>query len=266
MALHNDNITHRPFTLLSPPNWQCGSCGSRPLSFASKDFLFRDTADTRNARGEEWFEPEMIVERFAGFAQCPNGNCGEHVRITGHTSNVLESDRSSYGESLITYLHIDQITPAPPIIDVPATCPGEVTTAIRRAFDLYWTDSAAAANAIRQVVEALMNHYGVRKFGNDKKTRARVRVPLHNRIDHGFRRKEPGPADSLLAIKWIGNAGSHENAKSLERVDVVDAFILLDHALEELFVKKARAKYVTKLTTAVNRAKGPRHRSRRRKS
>jgi hypothetical protein len=266
MALHKENITQEPFTFLSPPNWQCGTCGSRPLSFAPKDFLFRDTAGTSNARGEEWFEPEMIVERFVGFARCPNANCGEHVRITGLTSNVLEPDRGSYGESLVTYLHVDQITPAPPIIDIPEKCPDAVTAAITRAFDLYWTDAAAAANAIRQAIEALMNRYGVRKFGKDKKTGARVRIPLHNRIDHGFRKKDPGPADSLLAIKWIGNAGSHEDARPLDRVDVVDAFDLLDHALEELFVKKARAKHVTRITTAVNRAKGPRRRLRKRSS
>jgi len=58
----------------------------------------------------------------------------------------------------------------------------------------------------------------------------------------------------MLAIKWLGNAGSHaEGAVTLD--DVMDAYDLIDHVLQELYTQKARkAKALAKL---INKKKGP---------
>lgn len=258
MALNRNHVA-KWFTLANPPSWRCANCGAVPLQFAAENFLFRDTAATRNGRGELWFEPEHVVERFAGFASCPNRSCGEEVLVSGYTRTELEPDdpiQGPYGEVMVTYLWPSQVIPSPPMIDVPEKCPSKVAAPIQRSFDLYWTDAAATANAIRVAVEELMNHFRIPKFGRDRKGK-KVRLSLHARIDVAFRARHADVADHLLAIKWIGNAGSHE-AEQLSAIAVEDAFVLLDHSLHELFESRAHAKHVSRIATTVNKARRPR--------
>lgn len=258
MALHENHLAGW-IALHAPPHWRCARCGGGPLRFNPKEFAFRDTAETKAGRGELWFEAEMIVERFAGFIQCPNPACADWVLVSGTTRNFLEPDPEpgQYGEVLVRELWPTQVLPAPAIIDIPQQCPEDVAAAIRRAFDLYWTDSSAAANAIRVAIEALMSHFRVPKYGKGAKGKGRVAISLHKRIDEAFRKLRPDAADFLLAIKWIGNAGSHD-AGELSKGALTDAFVLLDHALQELFVHPAHAKRVHRIAKAVNRAKKPR--------
>jgi len=60
-------------------------------------------------------------------------------------------------------------------------------------------------------------------------------------------------SESLLAVKWLGNVGSHSD--ELSREDIFDAFDILDVILDDLFVRnRARVK---NLVTAINKNKGP---------
>ena len=56
-------------------------------------------------------------------------------------------------------------------------------------------------------------------------------VSLHNRIEN-FRSAKPQYADAaglLLAVKWIGNVGSHDDR--LQISDVLDGIEILDYTL-----------------------------------
>lgn len=194
----------------------------------------------------------MIVERFAGFAQCPNDACREAVVLAGSTMNDLIPDEVGYSQVLVPSLMPSFVVPAPYIIPLSDEYPTPVSESIRRAFDLYWVDSAATANAIRIAVEAVMRHYRIKKRGSDGKPLA-----LHNRIDHHFRPKFPAAADYLLAIKWIGNAGSHDGPPPTND-GVLDAFDLLDHALHLLFVQAPHSRRVDAITKQVIKTKKPR--------
>lgn len=76
-------------------------------------------------------------------------------------------------------------------------------------------------------------------------------MTLHARIEE-YRKKDPGLGDSLLAVKWLGNAGSHA---TLTRNDVFDALDMVEHVLDEVFTQ--RAKTVAKLAKKINKARGP---------
>jgi hypothetical protein len=56
----------------------------------------------------------------------------------------------------------------------------------------------------------------------------------------------------LLAVKWIGNTGSH--ATEISRVAVMDAYDMLEHCLDLLYGEK---KDLMTLAKAINRKKGP---------
>jgi hypothetical protein len=77
---------------------------------------------------------------------------------------------------------------------------------------------------------------------------------LHDRI-LSFKNKhsQSDAADFLLAIKWLGNAGSHVGR--ITKDDVLDGFDMLEVALDKIFVHAART--LSKKVTAVNRRKGP---------
>jgi hypothetical protein len=256
MTIYQDHLA-KWFTLSSPPNWRCARCGGGPLRFSAKEFQFRDNAATIQSAREIWFEPDMAVQRFAGFAQCPNSSCADCVLVSGYTRNDLEPDMDpgQYGEVLVCYMWPTQVVPSPPLFDIPAGCPEGIADAIRRAFDLYWTDASAASNAIRVAIEDLMTHFKVPRTSTSKGKR--MPIALHHRIDHHFRTAHPDEADTLLAIKWIGNAGSHQPGP-LDRSAVEDALDLLDHVLHDLFVSKAQAKRIKRIAKAVNTRKAPR--------
>ncbi len=60
--------------------------------------------------------------------------------------------------------------------------------------------------------------------------------------------------DMLLAIKWLGNAGSHGHGK-ITIDDVMDSYELTEHILAEIFepkIKKLKA-----IAKKINRKKGP---------
>ena len=78
-----------------------------------------------------------------------------------------------------------------------------------------------------------------------------MRLDLHSRIVE-FSKTNTDVGDTLLAVKWIGNDGSHDSALELE--DVLLGAEILDAAITALYDKSAddlKAK-----VRAINRRKG----------
>lgn len=96
-----------------------------------------------------------------------------------------------------------------------------------------------------------MTELGVKRFV--VKNGKRQFLNLHSRIGL-LPAKHSDLRDLLFAIKWLGNAGSHaDSVVTLD--DVMDAYELVDHVLQELYAQRAKkAKALAKL---VNKKKGP---------
>ena len=58
----------------------------------------------------------------------------------------------------------------------------------------------------------------------------------------------------LLAVKWIGNVGSHNNLDSILEEDLFAAFDIMEHLIDRLFVK--REDLLEKLAEDINIRKG----------
>jgi hypothetical protein len=151
----------------------------------------------------------------------------------------------------VEFFYPEYVSPSPPLIQIPDDCPVEVVAELKRAFIASWGDFPATVNRIRAAVERLLDFLKEPKTTMNKKGH-RERLSLHERIiSLGTRDKDL--SDSLLAVKWLGNVGSHTD--SVSRDDVFDAFDILELVLDELFVKHRER--VKKLVTAINRKKGP---------
>jgi hypothetical protein len=122
----------------------------------------------------------------------------------------------------------------PDIFDIPAKCPKEVSEELRAGFSLFFSDRGATANRVRIALERLMDH---------------LKIPpgkLHDRLDI-FSKQNP-IGENLMAVKWLGNTGSHEGKVS--RDDLLDGFQILEHALAEIIEMRSAnaAELARKLT------------------
>lgn len=97
-----------------------------------------------------------------------------------------------------------------------------------------------------------MNHFNIKRRVVTKKRKLRL-LNLHERVVL-FSLRNKDIANHLLAVKWIGNTGSHVG--DVTRDDVFDDFQIINYVLDELFLK--RSEVVSKLTKQINKAKKPR--------
>ncbi|MEV6024334.1 DUF4145 domain-containing protein [Streptomyces sp. NPDC052036] len=211
---------HGPFNewprLLCP---QCGEITLEPRiekfeSFASLEL--RETAASVDPDVEE-SDPFGF---FYGELKCPRLPCGNRHIVVGEwdldwgPASVKGSEDDPY---LVGY-SVKHILPELPLIELPEGTPEDLQATIASASRVLLSDSNAAANRIRSAIECLLTHKRVKKFGINKKGK-RVRLSAHDRIELFKQVNEPAGVQ-LMAMKWIGNAGSHESE-----------FIPLDHAL-----------------------------------
>jgi hypothetical protein len=123
----------------------------------------------------------------------------------------------------------------PEMFDLPAKCPDEVRGELQAAFQIFWPQPAACAGRLRVALECLMNYLGVPKRKKTKKGTFSD-LTLHVRIDT-FAASEPLIGAQLMALKWLGNAGSH--ARDVTKDDLLDAFQIMEHALGELIDRRS---------------------------
>jgi hypothetical protein len=142
------------------------------------------------------------------------------------------------------------IEPAPQIFAIPRRYPKEAKKELQAAFSLFWPDPGAALNRLRTSMELYLDAEGVQRKAR-KKDGSYRQLPLHERIQR-FAAKYPEIDETMLAVKWLGNLGSHES--SVSRQEALEAFELLDYILEEVVVgRRSRLKRMAK---AINKAKG----------
>lgn len=229
----NKNDWIKNFTETSNFNWPCPNCNSKALKFLKDKFVSEETQDSLKFRSEnEHWEVEWIEYNISGQLKCIN--CKEIIFFLGK-GNPQESDfydqhSNSYLRDYEIYFRPTYINPLINLFDIPYKCPDNLKAEIVDSFKLFWCDLESCANKIRSSLEVLMNEFKVKKYTN--KNGKRNLIPLHIRIEN-FPKKEI--VTILMAIKWIGNIGSHKSNK-LKVIDIVETYYLLEHALNVLYL------------------------------
>jgi hypothetical protein len=242
----------QPLTKRASPAWPCPACGRGTLALVPNTLVENETAESRQSY-QVLGEPESITSTFAAWLKCNYGECGEDAVVVGKgTLNRFEK-WSEEGESEEQYekmFHPLFCLPMPDMFELPEKCPDEVKSELRAGFQLFWSDQSAAANHVRIALERLMDHLRIPKRRRNKKGKF-FWLTLHDRINEEFRKTKPEVADQLLALKWLGNTGSHEG-KAM-RDDVLVAFEILEDSLFELVEQRSRR------ITALSRTLTKRH-------
>jgi hypothetical protein len=185
---------------------------------------------------------------------CTNPKCQEVVVSTGKGGvNVV-------GQTITPEGHIDTqyddifkpvfFHPPLHIFRIPEDTPKNIKQAIISSFSLAFNNHSAAANQIRIALECLLTHLKVKRFETIRGKRKRLN--LHKRIEL-LPAKYKKIKEVCLAIKWLGNAGSHCDDK-MSFDDVFDGYDMLSFVLEELYDNKHE--HVKKLAKRINEKKG----------
>ena len=229
----NRSLWTRAVTQRRAPAWPCPACRKGTLTLVPKSLVHKETVESSRAHGREAWDPDWITYTFTAWVRCGHSTCGQEFVVSGDGGIEPEYDADE-GMTWEPYFAPRFCWPTLDIFDVPAKCPAEVKAQLRAGFTLFWSDPAATASRVRIALERLMDHVGVPKRRRDK-TGKFFDLSLHNRIEI-FQKGEPAIGSQLMALKWLGNTGSHEG--QVTREDVLDAFEILENALAELIDRR----------------------------
>jgi hypothetical protein len=237
------------------PSWPCPSCGTGLLLKNSGNFLEQETGPSLLAKDHDAWEPDWIKKRFTGLLKCNNPKCGDLCAISGRIKVQFDLgyDEQGHPDESFTDVYVPQsLTPSPRIFESPEDCPIDVSKTLDEAFCLFWLDYESSANKFRVATEKLLSYQKIPSFSPPQKGKTRRALSLHSRIEL-FRKKNPDAGECLMAVKWLGNHGSH-SGNALTPDDVLSASDLIEHALRLLYEKSNSPLQVAK---KINKKKGP---------
>lgn len=219
------------------PPWPCSHCGRNSLGIVPGSLQVSETRESQEVANHPDWELSFKTEQFVCLLGCQS--CSEVYSVAGVTSHHEGDWGPSEFEDFLT-LEPRYIDPAPQIFEIPQGYPKAAKKELQAAFSLFWSDPGAALNRLRTSMELYLDSKGI-----ERKARLHERIQL-------FAAKHPEIDEPMLAVKWLGNIGSHES--SVSRKEALQAFELLDYILEEVVVgRRSRLKGMAK---AINNAKG----------
>ena len=204
-------ILKLPFALDSAPDWTCPTCQVAPLRIRKESFVKDERRRSRNHSHDDW-EPDWIEYVYSCMLVCSNDKCKEVVASCGTGSiewGIYEGEDGIPEQVYEDYFRPKYFEPHLRLMPFPKGCPESVSKPLEESFALFFAAPSAAANSVRIAIEALLTELKIRRFNlvNGK----RRFVSLHQRISL-LPKKYAHLKDLILAIKWLGNAGSHEGA------------------------------------------------------
>jgi Domain of unknown function (DUF4145) len=217
------------FTRFHAPRWLCSKCSQGHFVLIPESFYFRPTAEgyervslDQDERGND------LPLRFSATMQCDNSACQETSSAAG---SGQEKETTEYGTREFyhvfspTYVH-----PSPDIFPIPIGAPPKVAKLLKSAFSLSWSDYEACLNRLRVCIELILDERKIKR--SSLKAGKRKPLNLHQRIEL-TETKIPKTKPFLMAMKYLGNAGSH--AVGLKKDVVFDAFDLMLMLTTELY-------------------------------
>ncbi|KGX07035.1 hypothetical protein Y036_2896 [Burkholderia pseudomallei] len=243
-----------PFTRDHVPTWLCPVCRSGHLRLLRDSLAERESSASQKDHKHPDWEPDWIRGVFSCLFECNNEHCKDFVSCAG-TSRVVATEvlDEEYGwaQQQEAHFYPKYFSPSLVLMDIPKGCPETVRKHLQESFALAYADAGAALNCVRAGIEAVLTDLGIARFkiqGNKRRI-----ISLHQRIGNLPSRYDD-QKQMLLAVKWLGNAGSHSGAEPDES-DLRSAYDLLENVLTEIYDKKTeKLKAVAK---KVNKKKGP---------
>jgi hypothetical protein len=168
---------------------------------------------------------ETEVHTFALALECTNPECRMVTMVVGRLDAYPD-----YSGLLREY----DTTPSPrffyppvDILPVPSYVPRDIREELKRSYALYFADPASAANPLRSAIECFMDATGTIKERDGRQLSLHKRLVEFNKINADI-------AELLVAVKWLGNDGSHYG-HGLTQDDLKKAYEVFLHAMGKWF-------------------------------
>lgn len=184
--------------------------------------------------------PYGIENYFSGFLECNNSNCGDIVSVSG----ILQTD-IQHGYQLPDgewrEVRLNNYIPKFFIPNLRMfnlnddNIPKTIKNQIDSSFSLYFIDETACANKIRTSIELILDDLKAPKKKKDKFNKLVPLKTLNARIEN-YKKNKPQLCILLLALKIVGNEGSH--ATKIKNEDLLDAYEILEEVIDKLYIKK----------------------------
>lgn len=225
--------------------WSCPHCKIGRLIAKEENFFCQETLILHSER-----KPSL---QYSGFFIC---NCCDNKTFSTGTgkNNYYCGGDDETGD--FTEMYVNEYTPqffSPSIMlfNPPASTPQSVRDSLKRAFSICWCDIPASCNVLRVTVEILLkerwpevpiviNGQNLNKKLNELKKIEASQPKLLEILDY------------FLAIKWLGNNGSHD--AELEERDLAVAFKIMDKALILIYSRDDNS--VSEWVRMINAAEG----------
>ena len=182
---------------------------------------------------ESFAEITAVRFQFSAFFRC--SHCGDPV-------NVLGKAKSHEKNREFPLLRFVYFSPALNLFELKKVYPEKVKSEMEKSFAAFFSDPTAAGSRVRTSIEFLLDEQGVQKFrlGKDgavqiNKDGGQIKLPLGDRLKL-FSESDPELGTILGAVKALGNEATH--GADLQNEDLLDAYDLVEHVLEDLYVKR----------------------------
>jgi hypothetical protein len=248
------NFISDEFYIEHLPQWFCPSCSIGILELDKKSLNVQTTAKSLALKEHPEYDHEWEQYSIAAQLNCNNKKCSETVMALGGGRVELDQYYLDSGEAHSQYDTMftpSYFQPSLNIFNVPKYVPDNLVTMLKKSFGLFFCDSDSCGNRIRACIEFLLDELKIPRVHKNKQEKE-VRSTLHYRIENLPENHEKIKG-LLLAIKWLGNVGSHGN-DGLTKKDVIDAYKILQLTFDILY--KPSDDLIFDLANKINEAKG----------
>jgi len=217
----------------------CPFCWKQSLRLDKESWKEHDTSKYHEI--DEFIDPEDCIEYiYTTFYTCENSVCKQKIISSGvgkvevyYSKNEYDGYEKEYYDQYKPKIFI----PTLHFFQIPEQTPIGIKELIIASFTLVLQSPSAAVNSLRSCVELLLDLHQVPKPG---------RINLHNRINDQIQSDSKlfEYKEYLLAMKWLGNTGSHSVVT--DNSDIFDVFEIMKFVICGLYemikdpIEKAR--------------------------
>jgi len=212
-------------------NFQCPHCKKGYLKLGE----YKEVQTVKSKKEDEEIRkaemgPSSNIQYYYFWANLKCNKCPEIVLCGGESWDSIYFEGNEDEPSQLERLSPKIFMPLLEIIKVPQDTPDKLKEEINKSFELFWINQSSCANSIRKVLELFMDEEKIPREGINRYGKV-YHLDLHKRLEQ-YKKVD---TKLLLAVKYIGNAGSHSETTNNY---VLDGYELLEYVLDLIFSNK----------------------------
>ncbi|HHK8074307.1 TPA: DUF4145 domain-containing protein [Serratia marcescens] len=217
-----------PFSKDDLPSWLCPNCYRATLKLVPESFKIGRTPRAHKSHSVEGYWQGNDEFIFSCILKCSQKNCEQPVAVFGVGDYQQQWINGMGGEWEWFDCYIPRsFYPPLPLFTSCEQYPKQIKEQLQELSAQLPGHPQAAINALRTALEMIMDHFDIPRVDKGRYISLDSRI---NKIPSKYQNLKEG----FLAMKWMGNTGSH-NLKPVDNVDIDAACYMLDDFLLRIF-------------------------------